>query len=161
MVITSTPSAPALEAILKWEDQDDAGAVKLSREMLAEPKVGIFWVVDGRLVLYATPLSQAEPYGPRALNHPIGHDSAWEDVLKGGAAPPGTDYIDYPRGRVLYDRIEGRFSLLADRCILGDAAIMREILERLALPSDLKVGGDSHYRCPTCLYPAPDDEDDE
>lgn len=36
-----------------------------------EPFVGIFWVIDGRLVIDSTPLSEAEPYGDH-LTHARG-----------------------------------------------------------------------------------------
>lgn len=123
-----------------------------------EPCVGIFWLVNGRLVLYSTPVSEAEPYG-RALNHPEGHPKTWEQVLRSGAAPPGSEYDEFPRGRIV--KVEGRFILLADKCILKDGAIIREIRARLNLPSNLNVDTDSHYRCPACLYPEPDDWDND
>jgi hypothetical protein len=36
-----------------------------------EPRVGIFWLLDGKVIIDSTPLSMAEPYGT-ALTHPTG-----------------------------------------------------------------------------------------
>jgi len=43
------------------------------------------------------------------------------------------------------------FTLLADRCILKRMALVTQIKEEMHLPKDTKIGGDSHYRCSTCL----------
>ena len=42
-----------------------------------EPRVGIFWLVDGKPLIDVAPLSEAEPYGDH-LTHPRGHPEVWE-----------------------------------------------------------------------------------
>ena len=46
----------------------------------AEPKVGIFWLSDGNLVIDSTLLSKAEDYGGAFKIHPGDHCSVWEKV---------------------------------------------------------------------------------
>jgi hypothetical protein len=62
------------------------------------------------------------------------------------------EYEEPPRGRVVYDANEKRFTLLADKCILRDRRIVREIISAMNLPVGTATATDHHYRCHTCLY---------
>ena len=84
-----------------------------------EPKVGIVWLVDGKLVIDNTLLAKAEDYGAFKV-HPGDHCSVWEKFQRGGAVPADMEYEECPRGRVTYDTKARRFRLLADRCILSN-----------------------------------------
>lgn len=115
-----------------------------------ESKVGIIFLVRTKLLFDSTPLSQAGHYGHHLI-HERGHDEYWGQLVKMGAVQ-GAEYEEYPRGRVAYDTRLGKFTLLADKCILDKKSIVRKIVSVMNLP----VGGtetetDSHYRCFHCL----------
>ena len=71
-----------------------------------EPKVGIFWLFGGKLILDTTPLGQAEPYG-EAKTHPRGHLKYWTELQQAGKFPPEVEYEEPPLGQVGgQDRVE-------------------------------------------------------
>jgi hypothetical protein len=116
-----------------------------------EPSVGIFWVISGKLVIDSTPLSQAEPYGVH-LTHPCSHLEVWTLFRQKGTVPSNSEYEEAPRGRVIYNAKTGRFSFLADKCILRDKDVVSGIMSELHLPSESTDNGtDAHYRCSYCL----------
>lgn len=125
----------------------------------SEPSVGIFWLLDGKLIIDATPLSKAELYGS-ALGHPTSHIDHWKRLQRTRTVPAEIEYEEPPRGRVVYDQREERFHLLADRCILSWRNAVAGIIEAMHLPpSKTTEGRDEQYRCSTCLYPAAADDD--
>jgi len=65
------------------------------------------------------------------------------------------------RGRVHYDTIVERWTILADKHILADDYVMLKVRERLSLPDDCATGLDLHYRCPRCLYGEDQGDEDE
>jgi len=117
-----------------------------------EPRVGIFWAVDGKPLIESAPLPEAEPYGDH-LTHPRGHAAVWEQYQRGGIVSQDMEYEEPPRGRVMYNTKTHRFTLLADKCILKDKGIVSKIISEMNLPSkNTDKGTDSHYRCFACLY---------
>jgi hypothetical protein len=121
-----------------------------TRHPKKEPSVGVFWAIDGRLVVDSMPLGEAEPYGDH-LTHPRSHIDVWEQWRLDGKVPGESEYEDFPRGRVMYNTKTSRFTMLSDRCILKNRKLVEKIKLELALPKDTQVGSDSHYRCFACL----------
>ena len=116
-----------------------------------EPKVGIFFLVDKKLLIDPTPVSDGGSYGDFSI-HERGHDAFWEMLRRTGAVPPDTEYDDYPRGRVAYNTKTGKYSLLLDRCILKNKSVVNKIMSELNLPTKrTEMDTDSQYRCPRCL----------
>jgi hypothetical protein len=84
------------------------------------PAVGIFWCVDGVLVI------EAELYG-ECKTHAAGHYEYWQEWQALGAtrlAAEGypdriawTEYDQRPRGRIVYETPLRRFVLYADRSL--------------------------------------------
>ncbi len=78
-----------------------------------KPAVGIFWWVNGALVIDRSTLGEAEPYGD-CLTHAAGHYERWQEWqalgparLAGKGFPAEiawTEYDDWPRGRVVYKK---------------------------------------------------------
>ena len=66
-----------------------------------EARLGIFWLVDGKLLIESAPLSECEQYGDH-LNYPGSHIRVWERWQEFGKAPAETEYEEYARGRVMY-----------------------------------------------------------
>jgi hypothetical protein len=115
------------------------------------PRVGVFWLVGGKLVIDSMPLSDGEPYGDH-LTHPRSHIDVWDQWRLGGKVPSESEYEKFPRGRVMYNTKTQRFTLLADRCILRDKDVVSRIASELHLPSEnMDRGNDEHYRCSSCL----------
>jgi tRNA(Leu) C34 or U34 (ribose-2'-O)-methylase TrmL len=122
-----------------------------------KPAVGIFWRVGGALVIDRSTLDQAEPYGD-CLTHATGHYERWQQwqalgparlACKGFPAQIAwTEYDDWPRGRVVYERPKQHFVLYADRR-LQKPAIVDVLNGAFGLNvAELKVivRSDSHYR---------------
>jgi hypothetical protein len=126
-----------------------------------EPHVGIFWLLNGKLLIDSVPLGEAEPYGDH-LTHPRSHIDVWEQWRLGGKVPAESEYEEFPRGRVMYNTKTQRFTLLADRCILREKIMVTKIMSELNLRSEnadrgTDRGTDSHYRCFACLHSGSDD----
>jgi hypothetical protein len=135
------------------------GAETVKNSPTQESCVGIFWLLDGKLIIDFTPLSKAESYG-NALTYSTGHDDYWSHLQDTGAVPAEVEYERPPRGRVVFDGREQRFHLYADKCILRRRKVVRKIMDAMHLPpGKTSEGRDEHYRCFNCLYPAVDDDD--
>jgi len=116
----------------------------------ATAQVGIVYLVGDKLWIDSTPIAGAGHYGDSAI-HERDHISYWAELVKTGSVPD-SEYEEPPRGRVAYNRKTGKYTLLADRCILGRKSLVSQILSRMHLPpKDTETGTDSHYRCSRCL----------
>jgi hypothetical protein len=121
------------------------------------PHVGIFWLLNGKLIIDSTPLDEAEPYGDH-LTHSRSHIDVWEQWRLSAKVPRESEYEEFPRGRVMYNTKTQRFTLLADRCILRDKDVVSRIISELHLPGEnTDKGTDEHYRCSSCLQMREDD----
>ncbi len=122
----------------------------MTRSQRPAPRVGIFYLVQKKLSIDATPLAEAERFCDFAI-HERDHYQYWAQLVSSGVVPVA-EYEKYPRGRVAYNEKTGRFTLLADRCILRKKSLVRTILKRMHLPvRGAQVGKDSHYRCFRCF----------
>jgi hypothetical protein len=118
------------------------------------PSVGIFWKIDEALLLDRSPLSQAELYGD-CLTHPEGHHERWGQWRHLGARQLrtlgypaeiiATEYEEWPRGRVVYDKPKALFIIYADRR-LHTHAFVGALVEALGLSDqNWRVMSDEHY----------------
>jgi hypothetical protein len=122
----------------------------MTRSQRPAPKVGIIYIFGGKLLIDSTPLGQAGRYGDYAI-HERDHISYWAELVKSGRVP-NSEYEEFPRGGVAYNTKTGKFTLLADRCILGRKSLVSKILSRMNLPPrDTEIDKDFHYRCFHCL----------
>jgi hypothetical protein len=121
--------------------------------------VGPFWVVeaDGQaaIIALAVPLQQADRYGDM-LTVDTGHLEHWSRLAGRGAralreagtptAPVWSEYEEWPRGRVLYDRAAQRFIVRADRQ-LHRPEFIRLIADRFGIQApEATILSDDHYR---------------
>jgi len=74
------------------------GGKRKNPRQVPEPRLGIFWLVGGKLLMESAPLSAAEPYGGQ-LTHPRSHSELWRQHQRAGAVPADMDYDQPPRGR--------------------------------------------------------------
>lgn len=126
-------------------------------EPATEPRLGIFWLVNGKLLIDSAALPECEKYGDH-LNFGSSHIRVWESWQQVGKAPAETEYEEHPRGRVMCDANTKQFTLLADRCILKRKELIAAIKNELHLPKQISLGTDPHYRCFYCLHGAAEDE---
>lgn len=113
------------------------------------PNVGIIYLVGDKLWIDATPIARAGNFGDFSF-HARYHSQYWEELVKQRAVPD-TEYEQYPRGRVSYDRKSDKFELLADRCILSEKRLVAAILLQMNVPvRRTETGTDNLYRCFRC-----------
>lgn len=118
---------------------------------MISPKIGIFWVVQGRLIAAAKPANEGEGYG-ELLTYEPGHLDTWDELQADGTVPRDTEYEEFPRGRVTFNKRTQTFLLLADKCILRDKQMLGQVMTAMNLPVDRTImDSDSHYRCFRCL----------
>jgi hypothetical protein len=114
------------------------------------PKVGIIYLVGEELLIDSTPLAKANRYGDFRIDE-LAHIDYWAQLVKSGKVP-NCEYEEFPRGRVAYHTKSGKFTLLADDCILSQKDVVGKILLQLHIPpKNIEMGTDSHYRCFRCL----------
>lgn len=105
-------------------------------------RVGLFFVVEGRVLLYACPLSKAGRYGD-FLNYPHSHDDIWEAKQR---AQYRVDFDYYPRGRIVYDQVNDRYTIYHDRCCQKAA----QLIGSHYAPANITYSLDEHYQCRKC-----------
>ena len=113
-----------------------------------QSKVGIFFVVQGYLLIEATPLAHGEPYGD-AVNF-SGHFDYWQVFNPKNAVEhlfKNHAYDYFPRGRVVYFNQNKSFKLYVDRCITKDE--IKNIAIAFQLPT-YQLARDEHYQCASC-----------
>jgi hypothetical protein len=118
--------------------------------------VGIFWILPQAasvaLLAHIVPLTLAEAYGD-CLTDSLSHYDAWEATKRGRlllaplnetarAVIAGSEYEDWPRGRVVYDGAAQKFIVYADRQIVTHAPLVRA---HFSLPLDASFRADPHY----------------
>jgi len=125
------------------------GSSRVSSQKQA-PEVGIVYLVRDELWIDATPIARAMNVGGYVI-HERDHQWYWKQLVKQKAVTVAK-YDRYPRGRVSYNRKSGKFTLLADRCILSEKSFVGRILMQMNLPArGTETGTDSLYRCLRCL----------
>jgi hypothetical protein len=133
-------------------------AVGKKNDAKTEARLGIFWLVDGKLLIDSAPLSECEQYGDH-LNYPGSHIDVWEQWLRIGKVPAPSEYEEFPRGRVIYStRTSTRtFTILADRCILQRkdlfATIKVDRVTRSTAFPRWRFGQDGRYRGSDSRHP--------
>lgn len=64
--------------------------------------VGIWWHDDERIVTFLQSISEIETTG-HLIDSDFSHDSAWEIARRELTCRKNTEYVDVPRGRILWD----------------------------------------------------------
>lgn len=128
-----------------------------------QPMLGIFWLLNSRLIVNTSPLSEAERFGD-FLGHPPSHFDHWTGLQRRGEVPIEIEYEEPPRGRVAFNTRTQRYELYADRCILKNGPIIKRIMKAMHLPVTLTDkstdGAWGHYRCAHCMKASRGREDD-
>lgn len=111
-------------------------------------KVGPFFFIDNKLIYNACSLEEARPQFDK-LDNSYGHDKLYDDYYSDG------EYIDYPRGRVVWDKTNNRAIIYIDRCI-NNEKVINQILKAFEL-TDYVIDFDFHYHCKNCIADIFDD----
>lgn len=110
--------------------------------------MGPFFFIDNKLYANKCSLDKADSQADK-LDNPYGHDRVYDDYFSDG------DYIDYPRGRVVWDCSNYRAIIYIDPCI-NKMETIAEIAQEYGL-TEYTVDGDLHYHCKNCLGDVWDD----
>ena len=105
-------------------------------------KIGPFFYIDNELIYNACPLSEGRRQADK-LDNSNSHEKLWDDNFVFG------EYIDYPRGRVVWDCTNNRAIIYVDRCIN-----IPKVIEKIKVSFELQdftLEFDSHYRCKDCV----------
>jgi hypothetical protein len=119
-------------------------AVQRSR-LASMPEVGIFWLIDNKLVADSIPWGQADVYGG-FYGGKNDHAAFWTTLQRLLPQWHGKEYTDFPRGRVLFDSIEEVFLVYSSRGIINSPDLKKMILAEFNLPlAATKFVADYHY----------------
>ncbi len=104
--------------------------------------IGPFFYINNELIAHTIPVEQGEVRGNR-VDNPYSHEQLYDYNFNSG------DYIDVPRGRVVWDLKNNEAIILIDRCI-ETTKIEIEIVLHFGL-DDYRIDYDEHYVCPNCM----------
>ena len=107
--------------------------------------IGPFFYIPQKrkIICHACKIEQGEVRADK-YDNPYGHSQLWDDHYTNG------DYINYPRGRVVFDGTNNRAIIYIDRCI--DKPVIIEKLKTLfEIDDSFIVEYDFHYQCARCL----------
>jgi hypothetical protein len=117
---------------------------------LTENCIGIFYLINGRVVSEKAPVSTIKPSGA-VRAYPRQHYELWSELQKKDPDLYDLDCYALPRGRVLYNEKTRKFEILADRHILEKDGLVTRIVEDFHLEkSRTEFREDEHYRCAVC-----------
>lgn len=112
--------------------------------------IGIFYLINGRIVSEKVPVSKIKPSGA-VRAYPRQHYDLWIDLQKKNPDLYDLDCYALPRGRVRYNEKKKKFEILADCHVLDkDEAIARIILDFRVEKSEGEFKEDENYRCSIC-----------
>lgn len=117
-------------------------------------RVGIFFLVNGKLLLHTCSFDEALSYGD-FLNYPLSHDHVW---IKHYHAQYKVDFDYWPRGRIIYNTKTEVYTVFYDKCMEDSiSSIVQSLINQKIL-----LRQDEHYQCHLCnrLYAFIDGNDD-
>ena len=106
------------------------------------PNLGPFFYHKGKLIYNALPAEECRRQADK-IDNSYGHEKLWDEEVGRG------DYIDCPRGRVVWDCTNDRAIVYIDRCI-NKPSVIEKIKDAFGL-TDYVTESDGHYRCRRCL----------
>jgi len=119
-------------------------AVQRSR-LASMPEVGIFWLIDNKLVADSIPWRQADIYGGFYTGK-NDHATFWTTLQRLVPQWKGNEYTDSPRGRVLFHSTEEVLLVYSSQAIVNNPGVTAMILAEFKLPlAATKFEADYHY----------------
>ncbi|MGO9568539.1 MAG: hypothetical protein ACLP5H_13450 [Desulfomonilaceae bacterium] len=112
--------------------------------------IGIFYLINGRIVSEKAPVSTIKPSGA-VRAYPRQHHEFWSELQKKDSDISDLNCYALPRGRVLYNEKKKKFEILADRHILEEDRLQNLVIQGFHLEkSDIEFKEDENYRCSIC-----------
>jgi hypothetical protein len=109
------------------------------------PEVGIFWLIDNKLVADSIPWRQADLRGG-FYNGKNEHATFWATLQRFQPQWKCNDYTDFPRGRALFDSKDEIFLVYLSRGIIDSPNLRNMVLAEFNLPlAATKFVADYHY----------------
>ena len=105
--------------------------------------IGPFFYANGVVTAHKIPVTSGETRGGK-VDNPCSHETLYDDNFSDG------DYIDIPRGRVVWDIVRNNATIYTDACIEATDGAIAKIAELFGL-SNYIVAHDEHYVCPSCM----------
>lgn len=103
------------------------------------PKLGIWWLVDNKVISFQEEFRDVPPVGP-SRDSDFMHYSEFPKLKLRG------EYTDYPRGRVIYLEGPQRFAILGSKAMMDNKEALIKIAKDFSLPaSKIALMADSHY----------------
>lgn len=105
-------------------------------------KKGPFFYINNTLIFNGCYLSEGRKQADK-IDNSYGHDKLYDEHFKSG------DYIDYPRGRIIWDCSNNRAIIYIDPCI-KTADVIGKIKTAFNL-TEYVPEEDEHYHCKECV----------
>ena len=114
------------------------------------PRVGISYVIGVDLYIESIPMSESEDWDD-FKTYPNGHMEYWSVLTKRLNLSSCLSYDFYPRGRVSYAKVQDKYMLYLDRCLIKNRQTIRLIKRELGLLKQwVELSTDEHYQCSIC-----------
>jgi hypothetical protein len=125
----------------------------------AAPKVGIFWLYKNGIISFMADMRTA-PAVTEWKDSPFDHFNKWDEVVKMYPELAKLDYVDVPRGRVLFNIKRKIFRVLSSSAVVANKGDLVKIGREFSLPPNAtEVMVDAHYEMtPAFDYDEFDDE---
>ena len=104
--------------------------------------IGPFFYINNELICNTCSLDEGRRQADK-LDNSYSHEQLWDDYSRSG------EYIDHPRGRVVWDRTNNRAIIYIDKCI-NKPEIISKIKPAFVI-QNYTVEFDDHYRCRDCV----------
>lgn len=104
--------------------------------------IGPFFYIGKKLIYNACPLSEGREQAGK-LDNSYGHDQLYDANFTSG------EYIDHPRGRVVWDKAKEQAIIYIDPCINREP-VLSKIVTAFGIDKYV-VEFDDHYRCKKCV----------
>lgn len=105
--------------------------------------IGPFFYINKNFILNKIPVSKGEKRGGK-IDNPYSHEKLYDDYYNYG------DYIEFPRGRVVWDMNTNKCIIYIDPCIEKEADAVG-IIAKLFKLTEYVIDHDEHYVCPNCI----------
>lgn len=104
--------------------------------------IGPFFYIEEKLIYNACPIFAGREQAGK-LDNSYGHEQLYDTKFKDG------DYINYPRGRVIWDKYKSQAIIYIDPCIQNQV-----VLDKIVSVFEIEqyvIAYDDHYHCKTCV----------
>lgn len=105
-------------------------------------KIGPYFYVNNKIIFQGIAIKKGQQRVDK-IDNPYGHDQLWDNNFQSG------EYIDYPRGRVVWNCTNNRAIIYIDKCI-NKPDVIDKIIKAFEL-SEYVIDFDDHYRCKDCV----------